>query len=117
MRCRALDANGDYTFGRSQGNFLVNSPTLVGQLVLTRLKLLQGEWFLDETIGTPWNQVILGYGTKAARDAAVRTQVLNTPGVTGIATFSSVQDNATRGYSVAMLLNTQFGQITVQADL
>jgi hypothetical protein len=65
MRYRTLDANGDYTFGQNGANFLVNSPAAVGQAVLTRVKLMQGEWFLDQTAGTPYDTEILGAGTES----------------------------------------------------
>jgi hypothetical protein len=55
MRYRKLDANGDYTFGGGSNDFLVNTPETVAQAVMTRLNLLQGEWFLDTTAGMPWS--------------------------------------------------------------
>jgi hypothetical protein len=95
MRFRALDANGDYSGGRGQGNFLINSPACVAQSVLTRLKLWQGQWFLDLTEGTPWLQQILGKTSKQAYDLAIRARVLGTQGVTAITSYSSTLDTVT----------------------
>jgi hypothetical protein len=110
MRYRALDANGDYSGGRGSGNFLINSPACVAQSVLTRLKLWQGQWFLDVTEGTPWLQSILGKTTKQAYDLAIRARVLATNGVTGIASYSSTLNTVTRALTVTMTIDTQFGQ-------
>ena len=54
MRNRAMDANGDYQFGRS-GLFLVDSPAGVAQAIKTKLLLAAGEWFLDADEGTPYS--------------------------------------------------------------
>lgn len=107
MIYRQLDANGDYQVGQ----FFVNTPAAVGQAVLTRLRLWQGEWFLDTTDGTPWLQDILGHNTNY--DLEIQKRILDTPGVTEIVSYSSNVDSA-RGLSVVATLNTQYGQVTVQ---
>lgn len=109
MRYRALDANGDATFGRGGANFLVNSSACVAQSVLTRLKLLQGEWFLDTTEGTPWLQKIVGVkNNKKIYDLVIRARVLATQGVTKISSYSSVLDTVKRTLSVSMMIVTAF---------
>jgi hypothetical protein len=117
LRVRALDASGDYTFGRGAGNFLVDSPATVGQCVQTRLNLKQGEWFLDRTAGTPWDTQVLGYGTSALRDNAIKAVVLGTPGVTAIDAYSSNFDAATRMFTVSMTIITQYGTTTVATTI
>lgn len=88
-RYRALSTLGDYTFGQSAANFLVNSPTMVGQSVQTRLLLWRGEWFLDTSEGTPWLQNILGTRTKPVYDLAIQERILATPGVKSIVSYTS----------------------------
>lgn len=117
MRYRALDANGDYSGGRGQGNFLINSPACVAQSVVTRLRLWAGEWFLDKTEGTPWLQQVLGRHSEAIYDLAIRTRVLGTAGVTGIDNYSSSRDPTTRKLSVSMTINTIFGQAQISTVL
>jgi hypothetical protein len=117
MRYRTLDANGDYTFGQNNANFLVDSPASVAQAIQTRLKLIQGEWFLDQTAGTPYNTQILGAGTEATRDLAVQTVILETQGVTEIVDYASYLDPSTRQFTVATTVNTQFGQTTITQAL
>lgn len=109
MRVRALDADGDYRFGKSQGDFLINSPAAVAQSVLTRLRLWQGEWFLDTTEGTPYSQQILGKTAQAIYDLAIRERVLDTDGVTAIEDYASSLDDTTRKLSVTMTIDTVYG--------
>jgi hypothetical protein len=110
-----MDANGDMTFGSSQQNFLVNSPEAVGQLVLTRLKLIQGEWFLDTTAGVPWKTQILGRNTGSTYDQAIKACILGTPGVTSIASYSSSLVN--RKLTVTATINTAYGLTTITTTL
>src|SRR5208283_5330097 len=60
MRVRKLSTTGGMTFGQGLANFYINSAAGVGQEVVTRLKLIQGEWYLDQSQGVPWFTQILG---------------------------------------------------------
>jgi hypothetical protein len=113
MRVRALDADGDMTFGRGSGNFLVDTPAAVAQCIVTRLALRQGEWWLDPTAGVAWDTQILGTGTATLRDLAIKEAVLGTPGVLSIDAYASVVDPATRAMSVQMTMTTKYGSTTV----
>ncbi len=53
MRYRREDDDGDYTFGRGDDTWLINTPEAVAQAVKTRFLLWYGQWFLDTTAGTP----------------------------------------------------------------
>lgn len=117
MRYRTLDANGDYTVGQNGSNFLVDSPAAVAQAIQTRLKLVTGEWFLDQTAGTPYYTDILGAGTGSTRDLAVQTAILETQGVTEIVDYASYLDPSTRQFIVAATVNTQYGQTTITQAL
>jgi len=110
MRYRAL-VDGDMTFGSAQRDFLINTPETVGQAVLTRLRLLKGEWYLDKTEGTPWHTEILGVRTSQLYDMAIRTRILETQGVTSIETYSSSLTD--RNLSVTATINTIYGQTIV----
>lgn len=117
MRYRALTADGDYTFGQGSANFLVDSPAAVAQLVMTRLKLWTGEWFLDITEGTPWLTEILSANIKNTiplYDHAIRARVLETQGVVSIEDYSSTLDEVARSLTVTMTINTQYGQAPVE---
>jgi len=115
MKYRALSSTGDYTFGQGNANFLINTPAAVGQAVKTRLLLMQGEWFLDVTDGTPYASQVLGKNTQTTYDQAIRQRILQTEGVTGIASYSS--SVVKRSLKVAATIDTLYGQTTVTATL
>lgn len=115
MRYRALSSTGDYTWGQNAANFLVNSPEAVAQLVLTRLRLLQGEWFLDKTAGTPYSTQVLGKTSANQRNAAIRRVVLTTQGVLSILSFSTAVVN--RKLSMVIGINTIYGTTEVVLPL
>lgn len=115
MRYRRLTATGDYQFGHGGADFLVDSRECVAQEVLTRLWLMQGEWFLDVTEGTPYATRVLGENTKPYYDLALQERVLSTVGVLSIANYASTLNN--RRLSVTMNINTQFGQTPIEAVL
>ena len=110
MRYRALDANGDYQFGRA-GIFLVNTPQAVAQAVLTRLRLWTGEWFLNDQEGTDYEGRILGYGTQGTRDIEVKERIAGTQGVRTILSYKSTMSG--RAFSVTALIDTPYGVATV----
>lgn len=128
MRYRAQTPSGDFTFGSSQKNFLIDSPSAVAQAVLTTLLLIYGEWYLDTTAGTPYLQGVMGYESRDTADATIQTQILGVtaivspssvpagavPGqsvqaVTSITDYVSAIDPETRQYSASCVLNTIYG--------
>lgn len=111
MRYRKLDSNGDYTFGQQGANFYKDSPEAVAQAIKTNLGLIQGEWFLDTTIGTPYQARILGMGRLATYDQAIKETILNTQGVKSILTYSSNYQPTNRSASVACTVDTVYGKI------
>lgn len=115
MRYRAMSATGDYQFGRT-GIFFVDSPEAVVQAIKTRLGLWTGEWFLDSDEGTPYIGQILGHGTQATRDVAIKTRLLETPGVLSLLKYSS-SVTADRRMVVAAEVETQFGATQVSLVL
>lgn len=112
-----MDADGDMTFGRGGLNYLVDSPDMVRQNVLTRMRLAQGEWFLDTAEGTPWFQQILDKGTNQTYDLAVQTRVLETVGADGIIGYSSVYDSEKRSLTIDMLLQTIYSEENIPVNL
>ena len=116
MRQRAMrSADGDFSFG-SGLPFLVNSGACVAQAILTRLKLAAGEWFLDQSEGTPYSGQILGHNTAATRDLALRIRILETPGVLQIAEYMSFVDSS-RAMVVIASVDTIYGPAQINATL
>ena len=117
MRYRVLSPTGDYVFGSGASEFLVNTPETVAQAVGTRLRLLRGEWFLDQEEGLPAGTEILGAGTQTLYDQAIQNRILETLGVTGIADYGSLLNNTTRALTVNCTIRTVYGNAQVQQVL
>lgn len=117
MRVRKQDADGDYVFGHGEQDFYVDQAEGVGQDALTRLRLWQGEWFLDTTTGTPYFTQILGKVPQEIADQAIQKRVLETPGVQNFASYFSSFDSAKRELTVTMTINTIYGQTEVSTIL
>lgn len=113
MRLRMQDVNGDRLFGRGGTNFFVDSSAGVGQLVETRLLLWEGEWFLDQTDGTPYAQEVLGINTGSTYDLALQQRILGTQGVTSIETYFSSCNPVTRVLTVSGTVNTLYSATPV----
>lgn len=114
MRYRKLDKDGDMVFGHGGADYLQDTPDCVAQAVLTRLRLLRGEWFLDVTAGTPYVPLIFAKHTEETYDLALRECVLETQGVTGITEYESTMDGNTRKLTVSMKIDTAYGQAILQ---
>jgi hypothetical protein len=114
---RRLDPNGDFTFGRGKGDYLAGKEATYQRLV-SRLRLITGEWFLDTTAGVPWlpqdgSDVapILGVKPNLPYVEAVLTDaVLGTDGVDSLESPIVMEfDHNTRSMSVAFEANTTDG--------
>lgn len=117
MKYRALDPNGDMRFGGGRGDWLADNPEAVAQAARTRLLLIEGEWFLDTTEGTPYQSRILGTGKQSLYDWAIRERILRTQGATELTAYDSQIDPETRRLSVQATISTLYGTATVQAIL
>lgn len=117
MRYRKPDANGDFSFGRQQLDYFKDTPEAVALAVQSRLALFKGEWFVDITEGMPWKTEVVGKNTQATYDAAIRKQILRTPGVSKLTAYSSTADAEARTLAVTATIDTIYGSTTIQANL
>jgi len=116
MRYRKLDPNGDYTFGQQGANFYQNNPDAVAQAIKTNLGLIQGEWFLDVTLGTPYATRILGMGRLTTYDQAIKETILNTLGVRSISNYTSRYDPGKRAASCSCTVDTIYGALAINMN-
>lgn len=116
MRYRREDYDGDYTFGRGDDTWLINSPEAVAQAIKTRFLLWYGQWFLDTKTGTPWIQSVLGKQKPEIYNMAIRQRILDTPGVASISEFNTTVDSATRRVIFTATVNTIYGTTTVTSE-
>ncbi len=117
MKYRRLDKDGDMVIGHGDADYLKNSPECVAQAVVTRLRLLRGEWFLDLTEGTPYAPAVFGKHTRETYDFAIRQRVLETEGVTEIEEYESLFNGETRNLTVNIRINTIYGPVAIQEVL
>lgn len=116
MRYRREDKDGDYTFGRGDDTWLINSPDAVAQAVKNRFLLWYGQWFLDTTTGTPWIQSVLGKQKPEVYNLAIRRRILETQGVKSIQSFDTQQDGASRRVTFTATIDTVYGTTTVTSE-
>ena len=110
---RALDpVTGEPLFGNGQNNFISDLDAMK-QILLTRLKLFQGEWFLNLSDGTPMFQKLLGSSGNPRNIETIinlLTQRLNqTPYVVSVSLFQASYTN--RQFVFQAKVITQFGTI------
>ena len=115
MRYRKLDEAGDMTWGQGQANFYINIPSAVAQAVDTRLRLLEGEWFLDKNEGTPYTQQIVGKHPEAAQNAGIRDRILNTQGVLTMNSFATTR--LARKLTADSNLDTVYGPVKINTAI
>ncbi len=122
IRVRALDANGDPLHGNGQRNFLSDIDA-VRQIIVTRLKLFQGEWWENTNAGTPLFQQILGVSGAGKHPDAIalllKQRILGTPYVLpgGVTNVQTSYNPTTRGFSFACSVATQFGALTISTNV
>ena len=113
---RKLGTDGDPLWGQGQANFISDADA-VAQIILTRLRLFQGEWWSDLTDGTPYWQQILG---KSGSDNHIQVvtliltqRIAATPYVNGVSNVQVSFNPSSRGMSFYCVVQTQFGPIAL----
>jgi hypothetical protein len=108
MRVRRIDAHGDWTFGAGRASYADRSES-VAQRVKTRLLSFQGDWFLDLSHGLPWFKLIERPADLARIERAVKTQILQTDGVSIVTEFSMTPNAATRQLNITTTIVDIYG--------
>jgi hypothetical protein len=100
--------------GNGQNNFISDLAAIV-QIINTRLRLFQGEWFLNLLDGLPLFQSIEGSSGDARNIQLIINLISNrisqTIGVTSISQVTSSYQN--RHFKYSAVVQTQFGVIVV----
>lgn len=105
MIVRAIDSDGDWTFGAGRSNYLANNAA-VAQSINTRLGSFLGNCFFDLGAGIDWFN-LLGNKNETALQLAISTVILNTPQVTSLVTLSA-NLSASREFSVSYKVSTVY---------
>jgi hypothetical protein len=104
MSVRALDENGDWTFGQSKANYLAGVDE-VKQNVATRIKSFQNDWFLDVKAGIDWFTLLGNPGTKETILDEIARIVRGTKGVRQLESLDIVYINE-RDAQISLTINT-----------
>lgn len=111
MRVRALDSNGDWTFGKGQNDYKVNRDA-VAQDIQTRLSSFLGDCFFDLGAGIDWLNFLAGSKNQLALNLAISAVILNTEGVFQMVQLSAGLDDITRRFTVSYTVGTIYGQVS-----
>jgi hypothetical protein len=111
MIFRALDIDGDWTFGKGTSGYLTKIDALKANLS-TRTKEWKGECFFALQDGIDWNNY-LDIGTKTLFDADLQRNWLKAFGVLRIDSYVSVLDPASRKLTVTASLFTIYGTLSL----
>ena len=91
----------------------------VAQRIRIALRLLFGEWSMDQTIGMKWYTDLLGDASKgndrnAKLRSAITAEILSIEDVVSVTSMSFTPTHGKRKISVAASVKTVFGPVTVQ---
>lgn len=102
-------------FGHGQKDYFKDQVEAVVQSVQTRLLLWRGEYYIDKSEGTPYQDEVLGKGTEASSLRAIQDRILETPGVVRLISFDANQDSETRHATFTVEIETEYGEATINA--
>ena len=112
MKYRSLDRNGDHTLG---SNKFLTAHEAVAQAILTRLRLLLGEWWENTEDGLPLFEKILGANGAELDtvDVIFAGRIRETLHVKRLVSYKSEFNPHTRVYSAFAQVDTVFGEVGV----
>lgn len=109
MLFRALDASGDWVFGKGINSFTTDREAMILNLK-TRIKQWKGECFFAPEDGVDWNN-FLGIGTKDLLDSDLLRVIIQSDGVIRVDAYTSVLTRDTRNLMVQATLFTIYGNV------
>lgn len=109
MKIRKLDTNGDIHFGYGDADFISDSAQTVAQKVVQRLRLWEGEWFLDVTAGTPWKARVLGRKYSKNIVQIIKQRIEETEGVQSVSSLDVSFDGNSRNLKINAHIMTECG--------
>lgn len=109
MKIRKLDTNGDIHFGYGDADFISDSAQTVAQKVVQRLRLWEGEWFLDVTAGTPWKARVLGRKYSRNIVQIIKQRIEETEGVQSVSSLDVSFDGNSRNLKINAHIMTEWG--------
>lgn len=109
MILRALDSNGDWTFGAGKNNYL-RANAAVAQAISSRLLMILGDCFWATNAGIDWFNLMQA-NQQLALNLAISATILNTENVTGIIQLSFSFVSSTRALAISYNVSTLYGPV------
>lgn len=106
MIVRALDINGDWTFGKGRNNYLSGNAAIVQDISL-RLKSFLGDCFFAIDEGIDWFN-LLGSKNQVALELAVRSVILGTEGVVKLIDAQVTLEEESRRINMRFIVSTVY---------
>lgn len=85
----------------TSGDQFITGKNATAQMILHRLRLFLGEYFLDSTAGTPWFQSILGKNLQSVAEVNIKRQILSSTNVVSLTEFKFSIDAKTRVITIS----------------
>jgi hypothetical protein len=108
LRVRAIDINGDWSFGNGAENYLVNINALQ-QMINTKLKFFLNDCFFAMTQGIDWFN-LLGGKNQIALNLAINATILGTENVVSLNQLTLTLTSS-RLITIVYSVNTTYGVI------
>lgn len=97
---------------------LVDGRDQIAQNLAIRLRFILGEWFLDINAGVPYyDDFFIKAPNQIRIESLLKEEILDTPGIDQILSFTSNFDAQKRIYSVTFSVSTIQGEITLTQEL
>jgi hypothetical protein len=112
MIVRAIDENGDWTFGKGRNNYRSGNPA-VAQCLQTRLYMFLGDCFFALDEGIDWLNR-LGSRNELALKLDIAARILNTKEVTGLLQLQTNLNRGTRGLTTIYEVQTVYSRVADQ---
>ena len=95
-------------------SIIQDTTDAIVQRLRIRLKFFRGEWFLNKLFGVPYHQRVFNKSiTKSQADGIFRSEILSTPGVVEIITFTSTLNNSSREYTLSFSCRASTGDTII----
>ena len=112
-----LGTDGDVYLNEDNDLELIEGVEAIAQDVSTRLQTFLGEWYLDERIGLPYFQEILGQKPRLGLVRSLYNDaIIATPGINTLNDLSIDYDATTRALSVTFRADTVSGDLVYDKE-